>query len=485
MQVSWWPVWGEGVVLAAGAALVWALALYVVSRAPVRRVPGLAAAAMLLLAAYQLGEALGALAPDVERWATWLRRTWWAPSLAPGVWLLLSLALAEAEGPPGLASAARRAFAPVAILGLGAGAASSLLGIFSSLIQDWSAPYTSFGLRHAPHGVLFVPFQLYVLVCLVGAAALLVGLWVKSPPGSPLRARFGWLVASAIFFLVAGGWVVVASGTFAATALPGQVVVIAGVLIMGYNLARYGALLAGESVGADFLAFCLAMLAIVAIYGGIILVLAPADFGWIERVLPLLFLVMTTHVVVDTRGHLLDRVLYGALLSNVRGQLRELSNRVVRQPDSVAALVDVRETVDDMLRQQSSASADLTEGADVRMLVESALRRLNDLPALSQHPLISTVETGASPLERAAALRSELEQAVERLRPPGPRPTPGTSNVGGWLHYLVLREAYLDGRPNKQIMQRYALSESTFHRARRRAIDALAVEVAQHSPSRV
>ena len=46
--------------------------------------------------------------------------------------------------------------------------------------------------------------------------------------------------------------------------------------------------------------------------------------------------------------------------------------------------------------------------------------------------------------------------------------------MGGWLHYLVLREAYVDGRPNKQIMQRYALSEGTFHRARRRAIDAVA-----------
>jgi hypothetical protein len=31
----------------------------------------------------------------------------------------------------------------------------------------------------------------------------------------------------------------------------------------------------------------------------------------------------------------------------------------------------------------------------------------------------------------------------------------------------------VDGRPNKQVMQRYHLSEGTFHRARRRAIDAI------------
>ena len=48
----------------------------------------------------------------------------------------------------------------------------------------------------------------------------------------------------------------------------------------------------------------------------------------------------------------------------------------------------------------------------------------------------------------------------------------------------MLKEAYVDGRPNKQIMQRYALSEGTFHRARRRAIDALASDVASRSSVR-
>jgi hypothetical protein len=74
--------------------------------------------------------------------------------------------------------------------------------------------------------------------------------------------------------------------------------------------------------------------------------------------------------------------------------------------------------------------------------------------------------------------------AIEHLRPAGARPSPGTSVLGGWLHYLVLKEAYVDGRPNKQIMQRYALSEGTFHRARRRAIDAIASDLAARSASR-
>ena len=58
----------QGYVLGAGAMLVWALALYVASRAPTRRASMLAALAMLCLAAYLCGEALGALyASGVER----------------------------------------------------------------------------------------------------------------------------------------------------------------------------------------------------------------------------------------------------------------------------------------------------------------------------------------------------------------------------------------------------------------------------------
>ena len=80
------------------------------------------------------------------------------------------------------------------------------------------------------------------------------------------------------------------------------------------------------------------------------------------------------------------------------------------------------------------------------------------------------------------SLREALTQAIGRLRPQGPRPNPGPQGAqGGWLHYLVLQEAYVEGRPNKQIMQRYHLSEGTFHRARRRAIDVLAADLAERS----
>jgi hypothetical protein len=245
-------------------------------------------------------------------------------------------------------------------------------------------------------------------------------------------------------------------------------------LIVGWNMARYGALVAGENVLGDFIAYAATMVAILVVYGSVLLILSPS-YAWLERGLPLLLLVMTTHVVVNSRGDLLDRLFNAPLLGSLSGQLRDLGNRVVRQPDELSALTDVRETVDQILRER-------TPETDLRVMVEGALRHLNDLPTLAQHPLLAEVpaltEPSGTPLERAAQLRNALDQAIERLRPSGARPTPGSSVVGGWLHYLVLKEAYVDGRPNKQIMQRYALSEGTFHRARRRAIDAVASDVA-------
>jgi hypothetical protein len=471
----------QGTLLAAGAVLVWALALYVASRSPTRRVSLLSAAAMLCLAIYLMGEALGALATDLPTWAAWLRRTWWAPSLALPIWLTLSLALTIEEGPPAWSNAARKSFVPVAVASISIGAIFGALGVFSTQVQNWNAPFTlgddpALGVRHIPASQLLPLFQLFALICLVWPAFNLGMLWRVSPPGSPLRSRFAWLTASACLFLAGGAWVVIASGIFRFVGLPGQLLLVVGMLILGWNMARYGALVAGEQVLSDFLAYAATMAAIVLVYGGVLLTLAP-DYGWIERGVPLLLLVMTTHVLVDARGHVLQGLLYAPLVSTLSTQLRDLGNRVVRQPDELSALADVRETVDQILRERSP-----TPDTDLRVLVEGALRHLNDLPTLSEHPLLAELpaleETGGTPLERAAQLRNVLDQAIERLRPSGARPTPGSSAVGGWLHYLVLKEAYVDGRPNKQIMQRYALSEGTFHRARRRAIDAVASDVA-------
>jgi hypothetical protein len=519
MLLSWWPAWIEGSVLFVGTVIAWALGLYVVTRGGLRRVPLLATLAVFAISIYLLGQALGALAPERAAWLAWLRRTWWGAALAPALWLALTLALAIDEGPAGLVEWLRRAFWPATALALGVALLLGAWSITGETLLRWSAAVTLAELAagpdgrafwHVPRGPLYPAYQAYLLLCAGGAALILAYLRRLCAPGTPLHARFTWLLVSAILFVLASTYLTIA-GTYAYAVFPGEVLLIAGILIMAWNIARYGALLAGEVVTADVVTFALSLLGLLALYGVLFLLVAPRDFVWLERGLPLLLVVLTTHVLVDARSQTLDRLVYGPVVSTLTGQLHALSHRVARQPDALSALAEVRETLDTVLRTQTEAAR--SDGAaartphaagsgspalapqpagpapaELRVLVEGALRRLNDLPGLSQHPLKNYLLTSPSPatdLEHAALLRRELEQAIERLRPQGPRPMPGTgAGTGGWLHYLVLYEAYVEGRPNKQIMQRYRLSEGTFHRARRRAIDALALDLYQRSVHR-
>jgi hypothetical protein len=502
-----WPAWGESALLYGGVLLVWLLGLYVATRGPASRITLVTVLAMFSLSMYLLGQALGGLAPDTLAWARWLQVTWWAAAIGPALWLTLTLALFVGEGPaatrPGLAHLCWS----VASVALVVGALLGVVGSLSDLVEQWSTPLELSGAitlgdapqRHTLDGLLFPVFRLYALACLLLALASIAGARAASEPGTPLRARFSWLLVSGTLFLlgvVALAWF---SSIYAIPGLLGHALLILGMLIMGWNVARYGALLAGEVVRADLLAFTLSMVAIVVLYGGLMLLLTPHDYGWLARLLPILLVLMVTHVVVDTRGHLLDRLLFGPVVATLRGQLRGLANRVVRQPDAITALADVRERLDGVMRTQelevdrepalafasadggtSKLAADAEAPAEFRLLVEGAFRRMDDLPSLSRHPLAAApgAAPAASPLEGASALRSELALAIERLRPGGARPTPGSDGRrGGWLPYLVLYEAYVEGRPNKQIMQRYYVSEGTFHRTRRRAIDAVASDL--------
>ena len=505
--LPWWPAWGESAVQYVSAVLSWALALYVGTRGGLRRIPLLATLSMLCLVAYELGLAVAAAAPD-ESGSSWLRATWWGPSFAPAFWLLLTLALAVEEGPEPVLPRLRRLFPPVAVTALGIAAVFAALGTFTDLLQQWPeryelVPVVRLGpetLRLTGRGPFFPAYQVYVVVSLAWGAFNVGALWFHSPRASPLRPQFGWLLASAALFLLAGVHFVIGTSELALPGLPGHLMLVLGMVLVGWNLVRYGALLAGEVVTSDVVAFGLSTLAVVLLYGLLMRVFVPFEYPWLERALPLLLVLMTSHALSDASSRVFDRFFYEPVARALRTRLRFLSDRVVRQPDPLTALADVRESIDSLVREQSAGiqaappepvpangrpSAGATAApAEVRLLVEGALRHLNDLPGLSQHPLLdlvpSTGRAQGTALERATLLRAELEHAIERLRPPGLRPTPGSATgPGGWLHYLVLREAYVDGRPNKQIMQRYALSEGTFHRARRRAVDAVALDLYQ------
>jgi hypothetical protein len=390
--------------------------------------------------------------------------------------------LGAEEGPTGLASRLRRYRVWLAGLGIGTAATIAVVGVASEAVLRWSeaqpmlAPIT-FGpdaiTWHVPPGPLFAGYQVYLLVALLGAVGVLGWLWRLQPNGTPLRARFGGLLASGALFLLGGGYLAYASAILGASALPGEILLVAGTLMLGWNVARYGALLSGEVDADDFRAFCLSTLALVVFYS-VLLLAVPVEYAWAEGARWLLLIVMTTHVLADPSSTILDRLLFEPATSALRLRLRQLANQTSRQPDAISALSVVRSDLD--------ATLDTVDDEQLRNRLEGALKHLNNLPALTRDALVgntpATAHANVPPMDAAIMLRNELVQAIERLRPSTPRPTPGGSaGPGGWLHYLVLYEAYVDGRHNKEIMQRYYLSESTFHRARRSAVNSLAADL--------
>ena len=277
--LPWWPDTGEGVLVYVGMLLVYTLGLYVLTRGE-GRVAVLACLAMGTFAVYLLGLWAGGLAfPDEPlTWAAWLRATWWGGALSPGLWLLLVFVLAVDEGPEAIRAKLQAFLLPVAVGVLGLGGVFAVLGMTGDLLLRWDDAFPLAALVvvgsdpwawHVPPTPLFTAYQVYLIACLVGAAFGLAWLFVSSPRGAPLRSRFGGLLASAVLFLLGGTYMGVASGGLGFSGLPGEVLLVIGMIILGWNVARYGALLAGEAVAADFRAFFLSTLAVVLLYAAL------------------------------------------------------------------------------------------------------------------------------------------------------------------------------------------------------------------------
>jgi hypothetical protein len=184
---------------------------------------------------------------------------------------------------------------------------------------------------------------------------------------------------------------------------------------------------------------------------------------------------MTTHVLAEESSTVIDRLVLEPRTASLRERLRDLRNQLVREPDATDADTTAINGIGTRI------AVDGSDPEQIRTAVDAALKQLNNLPRLAGQPLIgktpSTRERNLPPMDGALLLRQDLVDAVDRLRPSTPRPRAGVDAPGGWLHYLVLYEAYVDGRANSEIMQRYYISESTFHRARRSAVNTIAADL--------
>ena len=451
-----------------GAAAGWATGLYVLTRGGAQRIPLSAAAALGALALYMVGEA-AADAPG------WQRATWWVAVVGSAVWAGLVNRLAAEEAPTRLPTWTGEAALVVAVA---AGAA----GTAGTGVVDWST---------GALGPLYPAFALLELLLVVVPIVVLDRARRAQPPGGSVRTRLlGLEVAGVLFGTGAGAAMAARAGSLPGVAA--AALLAAGTLLMGWNVARYGALVSGQVLGPDAVAYAASIALILAVYGAVVALLAPAvGVGWLGLAALLL---VTTHVMAGNRSSWLDR----ALLGPVGGRLIAIAESAARQPDALSALVEAQEGIaalasPTVLHEPEPRNAEDTADTPIdassppadeqlAVLVGRALRHLNDRSALGVHPLADALPAlvvgAATPLERGERLQRALYDAVERLRPPGQRPTPGSPETRRWREYLVLSETYAQDRQNKETMRRWGMSEGTFNRARSAAIRGVAAELA-------
>ena len=102
--------------------------------------------------------------------------------------------------------------------------------------------------------------------------------------------------------------------------------------------------------------------------------------------------------------------------------------------------------------------------------VRDALANLYDPVRIQAHPLVSLMQLRPAPGETAGeALRKQLREVVESLRPPASIPV----DAPAWEDYRVLQLHYLRSLDQTETCKALSISEATFYRRQRRALQAV------------
>jgi len=470
-----------------GAMLLFCLlAAYVLTRSSRGPISLAVVVALLGMASYLLGQGMQANAPTAEAWLPWARTFQGGAPIAAAAWYWASLLLLVEQGAAPMQGYLRRVGYPLGWLFVVASVICTVGVYVDDWLYVWSAPTVvateqpPFVRYAAPAGRLYSTFVLLVLATCVGAA---VNLWLgwRLPLSGELRRRFGWLLLSALLFMPEVSGLALTHWRSAEywPAWLNHLALAAAMALMASNVAAYERLRHGQVIRIDLLYFLAAWLLICA---GCVLVFVLVgggySFAWLGLLVTSLALLMLGNALADPARRLLDRLFFGRVVEHLRSNLT-----------AVVQSAGMTEHLGVVLDQARSEIAEASTEHDVR-LTQEALRRLNRPAALAQSGLATrlprtlaaarahrgVVEAEATPLERAQTLREILTVAVERLKPPDGEA--GLSAPAA-LQYHILREEYVQGLPNAQIMIRHSISEGTFHRNRREAVAILARELAE------
>jgi hypothetical protein len=112
----------------------------------------------------------------------------------------------------------------------------------------------------------------------------------------------------------------------------------------------------------------------------------------------------------------------------------------------------------------------------VESIVEDGFRHFHDYSKLARSPLVGMLGIQAqSHIDAGKQVQQELLNILEQLRPAGNEPPEPVSRE--WYCYTILRDAYIEDIPTRDIMSKLYISEGTYYRTRRRALRMVSREI--------
>ncbi len=377
------------------AASLW-LGFYIITRSSHSDLSRLAALTLWSLSCFFLYNSIAINVPGSQALA-WLR---YIIIIVLPLWLHVTVLLL-----PERARRAPRALAGVAVTYVVAlvlfavGAASTG---FVSNPSGRPAIYTS--ARSA--GPFFFVF-LVLLVVVYGASILNLRCVQRCVRDAPLRQQFRWLVVATVLSGLGGLYLGTGIQLNADwLTLPGDAALAAGVLLLGYAVARYSALLEGRRIERDFRYTLLAVGSLTAFYLLVVLVLYWG--GHISFLTLVLTAVGTIcfNSLYDGLRVALDRLFYHGRFQQLRSNLRALAHEAgagQTLPEQLQAiLVSLCRTV-----QSRKGMVALKEGEDfVAVAALNCRWQSNRFPAaaLTTPEIVGLVRPAAPGLEGMALL---------------------------------------------------------------------------------
>jgi hypothetical protein len=446
------------------------LGLYLLVRVA-RRTPLIIAglAALLGQATFFASSVLTFNTQDLATLVVLERIFWWTAVLPVAAWFhfsdLIARQMIERDQ-----RRSRTTWSPLVVIVYVAAGIIAVGGSFTNLFLRYAEPVIEPGPRFAylERGPAY-PIQVaYLAVVGIGATINLVRALRRLLPSTDegdraLARQLRLLIAGALPFLIGGLYI---SSRYvwnpAVTVLPGYLLLLTGLAMLGYGIAHFGLLLEGQNIQRDFVYNLTGVVLVNVLYVGVLSLTGSLS---LVSVVLLVGLATLTHTTFDSGRQLLDTLFFNRAERDARAEARDyatvLGTLPVAPPAAMQPVDEVPSAVDEPSAIASELPNEPVDEKAFKNLVRRAISSLKSPPQLAKSPLLTLeiveqrlAQAGQADnrLNRASALREILVEQIDTLRPTSDE----TVKVGeAWRFYNVLHYPYV-----RELSRKGALAEA-------------------------